>query len=396
LRVIVIGAGFGGAACAKYLQFLSPQTQVLLVERRRAFFTGPFSNAVIAGLRTPQSITRRLTAIGRANRVTALHAEVTEVDPVTLRVTTASGRRYRADRLVLSPGIAMRWGFIEGLDAANSSAMPHAWLGDSQVLTLRERLRSVPDGGTIVVGAPPNPYRCPPGPYERASLMAYMLKRSGRSRTKIIIADAKDDFSKSALFKLEWDTLYPGVIDWISRAAGGELIRVDTNSGRVWMRGSGQPMKADLASVIPAQRAADVAVRADLVDESGWCPINADNFESLRHPGVHVIGDACLGAPIPKSAFAANSQAKLCASAIIAAHRGAAAPPPRLLNTCYSLVSATQAISVSGLYASEAGKLSIVSEGMSPLAGDEALRLREARQAQAWYENITADSFGPI
>lgn len=395
-RVIVIGAGFGGATCAKYLKLLSPATDVLLLDRRPTFLTGPFSNLAIAGLRPLQRITRRVAAIGRAHRAAALQTEVTELDPAALRVTTASGRQYRADRIVVSPGIAVRWGLIEGLDADNSDAMPHAWLGDAQVLALRERLRSVPDGGTILIGAPPNPYRCPPGPYERASLMAYVLKSTGRTRAKIIVADAKDDFSKSALFKLEWDTLYPGMIEWVSRSSGGEVTRVDTASGEVWLRGAAKPLRTQLASVIPAQRAAEVAVRAGLADETGWCPVNADNFQSQKYPGVHVIGDAALGAPIPKSAFAANSQAKLCASAIAAALSGAAAPRARLLNTCYSLLSPNAAISVSGLYESQGGKLAIMSEGMSPLSGDAELRSREARQAYAWYDSITFDSFGTI
>jgi sulfide dehydrogenase [flavocytochrome c] flavoprotein subunit len=393
-RVIVIGAGFGGATCAKYIKLSSPKTDVLLVDRRSTFLTGPFTNLVIAGGRNPQRIARNVAAIGHAHGVRTLRAEVTELDPIAMQISTASGRKYHADRIVLSPGIAMRWGLIEGLDADHSDAMPHAWLGDAQVLAMRERLKSVPAGGTIVIGAPSNPYRCPPGPYERASLVAHALKTTGRTRCKIIIADAKDDFSKSALFKLAWDTLYPGMIEWVSRSAGGEVTRVNTASGEVWLRGTAQPVKADLTSMIPAQRAADLAIRADLADESGWCPINADDFESRRHPGVHVIGDACLSAPIPKSAFAANSQAKLCAGAIAAMFNGTARPQPRLLNTCYSLLSTTEAISVSGFYASAEGKLAIVTEGMSPLSGGAELRHREARQAYAWYDNISYDSFG--
>lgn len=393
-RVIVIGAGFGGATCAKYLRHLAPQTQVLLIDRRSRFFTGPFSNLVVAGLRTARSIQRGAAEIGHAHAVETRVDEVTTIDPVTLTVSTASGKRFQADRLVVSPGIAMRWEAIEGLDAARSAAVPHAWTGDEQVLALRDRLKGVPDGGNILISSPPNPYRCPPGPYERASLMAYVLTRTGRRRTKIIIADAKDDFSKSGLFKLEWDALYPGMIDWVSRSKGGEVVRVDTATGEVWLRDAPKPVQTHLASVIPPQRAAQIAQRADLADESGWCPVRAENFESTRHAGIHVIGDAAIAAPLPKSAFAANSQAKLCAAAIAAELTGAPLPEARLLNTCYSMVSDHEAISVSGYYAAVDGKLSAISEGMSPLSGDEQLREREALQARAWYESITTDSFG--
>ena len=220
------------------------------------------------------------------------------------------------------------------------------------------------------------------------------MKTSGRTRAKILIADAKDDFSLSALFRLEWDTLYPGMIDWLPRSSGGDVVRVDPAAGAVWLRGAAAPLEVALASVIPAQRAAGIAARADLIDESGWCPVDPADFQSTRHPRVHVLGDACIGAPMPKSGFAANSQAKLCAAAIVAAFRGLAKPDPRLINTCYSLVSADEAISVSGSYAAADGKLGIVAESRSPLAGDVALRRTEGRQARAWYDAITADSFG--
>ena len=394
-RVIVIGAGFGGATCAKYLRvLLSPKTEVLLIDRRPGFLTGPFSNLVIAGLRTPESITRHVETIGVTHGVKTLVDEVLGIDPITLTVTTANNGLHRADRIVVSPGIAMRWGAIEGIAAANSAAMPNAWLGDSEVLELRDRLEAVPDGGTILISGPPNPYRCPPGPYERASLIAWLLTKTNRRRCKIIIADAKDDFSKRALFMLEWDALYPGMIEWRPRAQGGEVVRVDPATGEVWLRDAKQSIVTSLASIIPPQRAAELATKADLDDESGWCPVNPANFESKKHAGIHVIGDAAIASPMPKSAFAANSQAKLAAAAIAAALSGASAPEARLLNTCYSLVSDHEAISVSGYYGVVEGRLSALSEGVSPLSGDAELRNKEAVQARSWYENITADSFG--
>jgi len=224
--------------------------------------------------------------------------------------------------------------------------------------------------------------------------MAWALANSGRRRVKIIVADAKDDFSKSALFRYLWDTLYPGMIEWMARKSGGEVVRVDTRTGEVWLRDAARPIQTGLASIIPPQQAAELAQRADLTDESGWCPVDPQSFESTRHAGLFVIGDAALAAPMPKSAFAATSQAKLCACAIAARFSGAVPPAARLLNTCYSLVSDNEAISVSGYYAVVGGRLAELSGGLSPLPADEVLRRREARQAAAWYQSITTDSFG--
>ena len=393
-RIIVIGAGFGGATCAKTLRLLSPTSDVLLIDARASWCTGPFTNLALTGLRSVASITRHTADIGRAHGVRTLIDEVTGIDPVSRTVTTAGGKRLVADRIVLSPGIAMRWGVIEGLTAELSGAMPHAWLGDSQVQSLRERIDAVPDGGTILIGAPPNPYRCPPGPYERASLIAEHLLKTGRPRTKILIADAKDDFTKRPLFLAEWDERYGAMIEWIPRAKGGEVVRVDPDTGEVWLRDAGTPIATNLASIIPPQQAAAIAERAALADDSGWCPVNPQSFESTLHAGIHVLGDAAIAAPMPKSAFAANSQAKLCAAAIAAALDGRPVPDARMINTCYSLVAEDAAISVSGFYSAASGRIAIVSEGVSPLTAPDGLRRREAAQARDWYESISTDSFG--
>lgn len=394
-RVIVIGAGFGGATCAKILRRLSPGTDVLLIDARARWCTGPFTNLAITGLASIASISRSTAEIGRAHGVRTLIDEVIAIDPVTRTVTVAGGKRLQAERIVLSPGIAMRWGQIEGLDAAVSGAMPHAWTGDAQVQALRDRIDALPDGGVVLISAPPNPYRCPPGPYERASLIAEHLLTTGRRRCKILIADAKDDFTKRPLFLAEWDERYGGMIEWISRARGGEVTRVDAATGEVWLRDQAASIGTHLASIVPPQQAAAIARTADLVDESGWCPVNPQNFESTRHAGIHVIGDAAIAAPMPKSAFAANSQAKLCAAAIAAALDGRPAPDARMINTCYSLVAHDAAISVSGFYSAASGRIAIVSEGISPPSPDGDLRQREAAQAHDWYESISTDSFGP-
>lgn len=393
-RILIIGAGFGGATCAKWLHRLAPAADITLIDARPSWCTGPFTNLAVTGGIALPAITRRTADIGRAHGVRTLVDTVIALDPVTRRVRLASGAELSADRIVVSPGVAMRWGSIEGLTPEIAGAMPHAWLGGADVLALRDRLEAVPDGGTLVIGAPANPYRCPPGPYERASLIAEALLRSGRRRTKILIADAKDDFTKRALFLAEWDERYGAMIEWIPRAKGGEVVRVDASTGEVWLRGGGAPVVTDLASIIPPQTAAAIAAAGDLVDESGWCPVDPRSFESTRHAGIHVLGDATIASPMPKSAFAANSQAKLAASAIAAALAGRAPPDARMINTCYSLVAPDAAISVSGFYSAATGRIAVVSEGVSPLTPPDGLRAREAAQAHDWYESISTDSFG--
>ena len=388
-RVIVVGGGFAGASCARQLRQLLPTLAVTLIEPRTAFLSGPMSNAMLADLRSPASI-RQTPAALEALGVRWLRQRATEIDPLGLRVRCDDGRWHRADRIVVAAGIAMRWDRIAGLDAARSDRMPHGWDGDGSLQALRRGLRSLPDGATVLIGAPPNPYRCPPAPYERASLIAWLMRTR---RGKVLIADAKDDFSLRGLFQFAWDLLYPGQIEWIARVEGGAVQTVDTRSGEVWLAG-GERLRPTLASIIPPQIANALCHQADLVDASGWCPVQARSLESLRHRGVHVIGDAAAIHPVPKSAFAAHSSARLCAAAIVAELRGDAAPPPRLENSCFSLVAPDYGISSAGQYQVEADRLAIVSERTSPLIGDAALRAAEAHQFERWYQTLTRDSFG--
>lgn len=390
-RVIVIGGGFGGSTCAGTLARLAPDVEITLIEPRPHFFTGPSTNAAIAGVCAEGDIVRGPAHLGtaklrwRAQRAVAL-------DPVSRRVTLDDGTQLGADRIVLSPGVSIRWDMIDGLNADTTDGMPHAWLGDAQVSTLRARLHALPDGATIAISAPANPYRCPPGPYERASLMAWHQLAKGR-RSKILLLDAKDDFTKHALFRLGWDTLYPGLIEWVPRAAGGEVVAVDSKRGELYLH-NGTRIGADLASVIPPQRAAVIAQAADLTDESGWCPVQAPNFESTRHPGIHVIGDAAAAQPMPKSAFSANGQGKLVALSITAELDGLAPPRAYLPNTCYSLLAPDYAISVGGTFGVIADRLSTLSDASSPLSASRDVRALEARYAQDWYVHITRDTFG--
>lgn len=389
-RVIVIGGGFGGAACARTLRKLAPDLAVTLIEPRAHFYTGPSTNAAIASVCAEGDIVRGPAAL-TFEGVQWITQRALTLDPVTRRVRTADGTVHEADRIVLSPGVAMRWDHIEGLDAQSSERMPHAWLGDVQVARLRMSFEALRDGSTIAISAPANPYRCPPGPYERASLMAWRLTQTGRRRCKILVLDAKDDFTKRALFQLGWDTLYPGMIEWIPRAAGGEVIAVERGALRLQ---NGARLRPALVSLIPPQRAADIARDADLVDETGWCPVHPANFESTRHAGIHVIGDAAAAQPMPKSAFSANSQAKLVALSIAAQVAGRPAPEPKLVNTCYSLLAPDYGVSVGGLYGVVSGRLSTLNDGMSPPGASREVRAREALYAHEWYEQITRDTFG--
>ena len=391
-RTIVIGGGFGGATCARTLRAASPMTSVTLVEPREHFFTGPSTNAALAGVCSEGDIVRGPAAL-EAQGVRWVRDRAVEIDPVARKVRVGSGEWLHADALVFSPGVAMRWDRIEGLDARRSDAMPHAWLGDGQVSRLRARIETLRDGATIAISAPPNPYRCPPGPYERASLLAWHLQQTERGRCKILLLDAKDDFTKRPLFQLGWDTLYPGMIEWVPRAKGGEVLQVDVPRSTLRLQ-NGERVRATLASVVPPQRAADIAQQADLTDESGWCPVRPDTFESTRHAGIHVIGDAAAAQPMPKSAFSANSQAKLVALWLAAHYTGAPRPVPLLVNTCYSLLAPDYGISVGGLYGVVSGRLSTLNDGMSPLGAAREFRAREAGYAHDWYEQITRDSFG--
>jgi sulfide dehydrogenase [flavocytochrome c] flavoprotein subunit len=271
--------------------------------------------------------------------------------------------------------------------------MPHAWKAGEQTLLLRRQLEAMTDGGTVVISAPANPFRCPPGPYERASLIAYYLK-SKKPRSKLIVLDAKDSFSKQRLFQAAWQQLYPGLLEWVSLSNGGKVTKVDPATRTLVTDFA--TYKADVANVIPPQRAGHIAEIAGVADQTGWCPIDPVTFESRLQPGVHVIGDAAIAGAMPKSAFAANVQAKECAAAVAALLRDETPPPPKLINTCYSLVAPDYGISVAGVYHPVNGQLVDVegAGGLSPADATPDFRGLEARYAEAWFRTITAETFG--
>jgi sulfide dehydrogenase [flavocytochrome c] flavoprotein subunit len=270
--------------------------------------------------------------------------------------------------------------------------MPHAWKAGEQTLLLKRQLDAMEDGGTVVVSVPPNPYRCPPGPYERASLIAYFLKIR-KPRSKLIVLDAKDTFSKQRLFQAAWKVLYPN-LEYVPLASGGAVAGVDPAT--MTLRTDFETYKATVANVIPPQRAGGIAVACGAADRSGWCPIDPVTFESRLVPGIHVIGDASIAGAMPKSAFSANAQAKVCAAAIIELLAGREPPQPKLINTCYSLVAPDYGISVAGVYHPTKGVLADVegAGGTSPLDAPASVRALEAGYAEDWFRTITAETFG--
>jgi sulfide dehydrogenase [flavocytochrome c] flavoprotein chain len=391
-RVVVVGGGFGGASCARALRQADPSLAVTLVETNATFTACPLSNAVIGGLRELSA--QQFSHAGvTADGVTLVRGTATAVDPQARSVTLADGARLPYDRLVLAPGIDIRWGALAGYDEPAAALMPHAWRAGEQTLLLRRQLEAMPDGGLVVISAPANPFRCPPGPYERASLIAHYLK-TRKPKSKLLVLDAKDAFSKQRLFQSAWAELYPGLLEWVPLAKGGAVTSVEPAT-RTLVTDFGRH-KADVANIIPPQKAGRIAEVAGVADRSGWCPIDPTTFESKLQPGIHVVGDAAIAGAMPKSAFAANSQAKTCAAVVIRLLTGAAPSAPKLINTCYSLVAPDYGISVAGVYAPSGGQLAEVagSGGVSPAEAPRGSRAAEAVLAEAWFRTITAEVFG--
>ena len=391
-RIVVLGGGFAGAACARALRRADPRFNITLVEPNPIFTACPFSNAVIGGLRDIAAQRFGYEPI-RNEGVTVAPEQAMAVDAQARRVSLRGGAALDYDRLVMAPGIAIRWDALLGYDEAAAGVMPHAWLAGDQTLLLRRQLEAMPDGGTVVISAPANPFRCPPGPYERASLIAYYLKQA-KPRSKLILLDAKDSFSKQRLFQNAWQQLYPELIEWVSLSNGGKVVSVDAKTRTLVTDFASY--KADVANIIPPQRAAGVAQLAGVADATGWCPIDPVSFESRLQPNIHVIGDAAIAGAMPKSAFAAHAQAKVCADAVAALLHGEAPPPPKLINTCYSLVAPDYGISIAGVYHPAGGQLADVegAGGVSPIDAPADFRALEAVYAEAWFRTITAETFG--
>jgi sulfide dehydrogenase [flavocytochrome c] flavoprotein chain len=390
-RIVVIGGGFGGASCARALRRIDPKLQLTLVEPNRTFTACPFSNQVIAGLREieVQQFSYDLIA---AEGITVIAEAAVRIDAKTRIVGLAGGQSLAYDRLVLAPGIDLKFDALSGYDEAAAEKMPHAWKAGEQTLLLRRQIEAMDDGGLIALAVPAAPSRCPPAPYERASLIAHYLK-TRKPRCKILILDAKDGFPQQRLFENAWKELYSGMIERVSLSQGGRVTSVDPVTNTI-VTDFGN-YTAQVANVIPPQQAGRIAAIAGAVDNTGWCPIDPVTFASKLVPDIHVIGDACIGGGIPKSASAANAQAKACAAAIVKLIAGLQPEMPRLLGACYNTVAPGYAFSLSGIYQPKDGMFAETEGGgTSPVDAPREVRMREAHDALSWYQSITVEAFG--
>jgi len=391
-RVVVVGGGFAGATAARALKRADPRIAVTLVETNRTFTACPFSNLVIGGLRDLKAQQFGYDKVA-ADGVEIAFATATRVDPQARTVALDAGTTLAYDRLVVAPGIDIRWDGLPGYDEAAAEKMPHAWKAGEQTLLLRRQLEAMEDGGIVILAAPANPFRCPPGPYERASLIANYLK-TRKPKSKLILLDAKDTFSKQRLFQNAWAELYPDHLEWVALSNGGKVTSVDV--AETTLVTDFARHKAAVANVIPPQKAGRIAEVAGVADATGWCPIDAVTFESKRVPNIHVVGDAIIAGGMPKSAFSANAQAKVCAAAIVKLLAGEPPSQPKLINTCYSVVAPNYGITVAGVYQPVNGVLTDVqgAGGVSPVDAPRSARAQEALFAEGWFNTITNEVFG--
>ncbi len=399
-RVVVVGGGIGGATAARYLRLWSGHSlEVVLVDPQDAFVSCPMSNLVLGGFTSMQTLTRPMSTLD-ASGVRRVRDTVTHIDIERRLVLLARGDAMRYDRLIVSPGIDLDWRSVAGLEAAHDSGrILQAWKAGPETLALRQQLEAMPDGGVFALTIPEAPYRCPPGPYERASVVAAWMKKA-QPRSKLLVLDANPDItSKAALFRKVWAERYAGLLEYRPLH---KAVAVETGSGpggtvRFELQ---SPERADVLNVLPAMQAGAIAREAGLVGRIGaaggrWCPVEYLTFASSQTPGVHVIGDAIQVAPaMPKSGHMANAHAKVAAAAILSELAGL--PPdtqPMLTNTCYSHVDGSQVIHVASVHRYVAQERTYRTVPGSGGVSDEPNEL-ESRYAWHWARTLWQDMLG--
>ncbi len=389
-KIVIVGGGFGGATCAQYLRRWSPDVEITLIERDKEYVTCPFSNEVIVGNLDISDITHSYGNFSGHN-VNVVHDTVTGIDAGGKTVSLKGGDSIAYDKLVLSPGISFKYGAIENDDKVGD-AMPHAWKAGPQTLLLQKQLMAMEDGGKVIIVPPKKPFRCPPGPYERASLMAAYLKEH-KPKSKIQILDSNPSHSKQAAFHEGWASEYGDMIEWVKDTDGGLIVAADASTMTL-TNDFGDEFKGDVINLIPAQKANDLVADAGLTNKDGWCTVDMGTFESAVAKDVHIIGDACVAGAMPKSGHSAASQAKNCAAAILSSLAGSDMPTPTYANTCYSLIGEKYGISVAAVYQLKEGVITKVSGGVSKVGNSARVHKNEAKYARGWYKSITTEMFG--
>ena len=380
-RVVVVGGGWGGATAAKYVRMADPSIEVVLLEPNKTFVSCPFSNLVLSGVRTLPSLTFDYDGL-RNRGVTLRHEPALAIEPDQRRVRVDDG--YLAyERLILSPGVDFQWEQVEGLPAAKDTVL-HAWKAGPQTVALARQLQDLPDGGVVVMTVPPVAYRCPPGPYERACQLAWFLK-THKPRAKLLVLDANPNVvSKAALFRAAWQA-YPN----LEYRASNKVVKVDPARREVTTE-FGDVVRYDVVNLIPPQRAGSIAVDAELVGvDKRWCEVDHVTYESLKARNVHVIGDATIGLPVPKSGTIANAQGKIAAAAVVSLLNNQPVAPMPPLNTCYSWISDREVVAVINAYRIDNGKVVQIEQKLTP--GPSTIW---AEHAVAWATNIWSDILG--
>ena len=390
-RGVVVGGGAGGATAARYIAKDSKgEIEVTLVEPTRTYYTCFFSNLYLGGFKSLNDIAHSYGALASEYGINVVHDWAVGVDRGAKTVTLAGGATLAYDKLILSPGIDFVEGSVPGWDLSAQNKMPHAYKAGSQSELLRAQLRAMPEGGTYCMVAPPNPFRCPPGPYERVSMVAHYLKANNPT-AKIIIADPKEKFSKQGLFEEGWNNHYPGMIDRIGPEFGGDVVEVDP--GEMTVTIDGEVTNVDVCNVIPAMKAGRIAEIAGVTD-GNWAPVNAADMSSKADPNIHVLGDASQQGDMPKSGFSANSQAKVCANAVRGALTGSKVFPAKFSNTCWSLIETNDGVKVGATYEATPEKIAKVDGFISATGETAAVRKATYEESEGWYTGITSDMFG--
>ncbi len=391
-RVVVVGGGAGGATAARYLAKDSRgEIDVTLIDASENFTTCFFSNLYIGDFKDFDDITHSWDQLVANHGINKITAYATGVDREARTVTLDNGDTVEYDRLVLSPGIDLRWDSVPGYSEADAEIAPHAWKAGPQTQLLKEKLDALEDGQDIVMVTPPNPYRCPPGPYERVSMMAHVLKSKGFQNSRIYVIDPKETFSKQALFEEGWQRHYPGMIEWYGPDVHGGIKNVDAAAGTV--ETELDTFEGALLNIIPAQRAGQIAHEAELVNEAGWVPIDPASMRSRADENIFVIGDASVAGDMPKSAFSANSQAKVAAMTIRGDLTGSSVFPARYANTCWSLIDTDDGVKVGAQYEPTEEKIASVSTFISQTGESDELRKETYEESLGWYEGIIEDMF---